>query len=106
MPYSYLMADPSGAPAELFRYDKPGARLEAFEDRLELTTGVLLGKRKHMVPRDAVTGISVEGVGGSTLVIQTPGRRYELKVGIGAGEKIRLRLLPFLSQRGGSSVKS
>lgn len=91
-----MIADDNNAPRELFRYDKPGSRLVAYEDRLELTTGVLWRKKSHTLPRSAVTGLSVEGAGGSKLVIQTPGRRYELAVGIGAAEKIRTRLLTFL----------
>lgn len=79
-----------------FSYDKPGARVRAYEDRLELITGVLLGKKTHVVPWSAVTGLSTEGFGGSKLIVTTTGRRYQLDVGVGAASKIRDRLLPFL----------
>lgn len=83
---------------ELFRYNKPGARLVAYHDRLELETGMLLSKKTHTIPWSAVSGYSVEGFGGSKLVIQTAGRRYQLDVGIGAANKIRRRLLDIQSE--------
>ena len=84
---------------ELYRYDKPGARVVAYRDRLELETGMLLARKTHTVPWSAVTGYSVEGFGGSKLVIQTAGRRYQLDVGIGAASKIRRRLLETQSEQ-------
>jgi hypothetical protein len=83
---------------ELFRYNKPGARIAIFSDRLEMTTGVLLGKKSHTVPLRAVTGVSVEGFGGSTLRVHTPGGSFALGVGVGVGEKIRQRILTALHE--------
>ena len=79
---------------ELHRYDKPGARIAIYADRLEMTTGVLWAKKTHIVPLRAVTGVSVAGVGGSTLRIETAGRAYDLAVGVGAAGKIIEALLP------------
>jgi hypothetical protein len=83
---------------ELFRYDKPGARIAIYEDHLEMTTGMLWSKRVHTVPLSAVVGVSVEGVGGARLRIDTPGRAYVLPVGIGVAAKIRDRILEVLSR--------
>jgi hypothetical protein len=83
---------------EPFAYNKPGARVRASEERLELVTGVLLGKKTHTLPWGAVTGVSVEGPGGSRLVVSTAGRQYRLHVGVGAGAKIRDRLMPFIER--------
>ena len=81
---------------ELHRYDKPGARIAIYADRLEMTTGVLWAKKTHIVPLRAVTGVSVAGVGGSTLRIETAGRAYDLAVGVGAAGKIREKIIEAL----------
>lgn len=82
---------------ELFRYDKPGARIAIYGDRLEMTTGVLWAKKTHVVPLRAVTGVSVAGVGGSTLRIETAGRAYKLDVGVGVAGKIRQKIIEALA---------
>ena len=84
---------PAAQPQEPYRYDKPGACIAIFDDRLELTTGILWKKRVHSVPLGAVVGVSVIGLGGSTLVVQTSGGPYRLDVGVGAAAKIRDRIL-------------
>ena len=81
---------------ELFRYDKLGAKIAIYADRLEMTTGVLWAKKTHVVPLRAVTGVSVAGVGGSRLRIETAGRAYELAVGVGAAGKIRQKIIEAL----------
>ena len=42
-----------------FRYEKPGARIAIYPDRLEMTTGFLWAKKTHVVPLRAVIGVSV-----------------------------------------------
>lgn len=81
----------------LYRYDKPGARVAIYSDRLELTTGMLWAKRTHTVLLRAVTGISVFGVGGHTLRIETPGRSFDVEVGIGAASKLREKILEVMA---------
>jgi hypothetical protein len=81
---------------EPFRYDKPGARIAIYPDRLEMTTGFLWAKKTHVVPLRAVTGISVAGLGGKTLRIETAGRAYDLEVGVGVAAKIRQRIIEAL----------
>ena len=81
---------------ELFRYDKPGARIAIYADRLEMTTGVLWAKKSHTVPLRAVTGVSVAGLGGNTLRIETAGRAYDLGVGVGVAGKIRQKIIEAL----------
>lgn len=81
----------------LYRYNKPGARVVIYSDRLELTTGVLWAKRTHTVLGSAITGISVLGFGGKTLRIQTAGRAYDLEVGVGAASRIRDEILGALA---------
>ena len=83
---------------EPFRYDKPGARIAIYPDRLEMTTGVLWAKKTHVVPLWAVTGVSVAGLGGKTLTIETSGRAYALEVGVGAAAKIREKIVQALSR--------
>jgi hypothetical protein len=79
--------------AALFRYDKPGARVALFADRLELTRGMLWAKKSHVVLLRAITGVSVVGFAGSILRIETAGGFYDVEVGIGAAAKIRDRIL-------------
>jgi hypothetical protein len=81
---------------EPFRYDKPGATIAIYPDRLEMTTGFLWARKTHVVPLRAVTGVSVAGVGGSRLLVETAGRAYELAVGVGAAGKIRLKIVEAL----------
>ena len=61
-----------------------------------MTTGVLWAKKSHVVPLRAVTGVSVAGVGGSTLRVETAGRAYKLDVGVGAAAKIRQKIIEAL----------
>src|SRR5687767_3747709 len=87
-----LAPAPAG-PTRPFRYDKLGAGVVVFEDRLELTIGILWQKKTHTIPLHAVVGVSVEGLGGKTLIVETAGRSYAVAVGIGAAAKIRERIL-------------
>lgn len=83
-----------------FLCDKPGARVRAYDDRLELVTGVRLGKKTHVSPWSAVTGLSTEGFGGSKLVVTTTGRRYEfLDVGRGRRRKSAIGCFRSLNAR-------
>lgn len=77
----------------LYRYDKPGARVAIYADSVELTTGILWAKRTHVVLLRAVTGVSVFGLGGKTLRVQTAARAYDLEVGVGAASKIREHIM-------------
>jgi hypothetical protein len=81
---------------ELFRYDNAGATLVAHPDRLEMTAGLLWKKQTHVVSLRAVTGLSVHGVEGHTLRVETAGRAYELPVGVGVAGSIRDELLKIL----------
>lgn len=63
-----------------------------------MTIGRLWKKTTHTVPLKAVVGVSVEGVGGARLRIDTAGRAYILPVGIGVGTKIRERILEAMSR--------
>lgn len=85
-----------GGPVTLFHYDKPGARVALYPDRLELTTGVLWAKKTHTILLRAVTGVSVMGTGGHTLRVEAGGRAYDVEVGVGAASKIRERILAVL----------
>jgi hypothetical protein len=79
-----------------FRYEKPGTRIAIYPDRLEMTTGFLWAKKTHVVPLRAVIGVSVTGLGGKTLTIETSGRAYALEVGVGVAAKIRQRIVEVL----------
>ena len=85
-----------GRDAPLFHYDKPGARVAIFSNRLELTTGVLWSKKTYTVLLRAITAISVLGAGGHTLRVETSGGHVDVEVGIGAAAKIRQRILDVL----------
>jgi hypothetical protein len=80
----------------IFKYDKPGARVTIFGNRLELTTGMLWAKRTHTVLLRSITAVSVIGAGGHTLRVQTAGGHYDVEVGIGAASKLRQRILDLL----------
>jgi len=84
----------------LFRYDKPGAGVVLYPDRLEITTGALWKKQTHTVLLKSVTGVSVEGMGGHILRIDTAGASYRATVGVGVGNQLRERILDELSRRG------
>ena len=80
----------------LYRYNKPGAWVAIFPDRIELTRGMLWAKKTHTILIGAVSGLSVLGFGGSILRIEAGGRYYDVEVGIGAASKIRERILSAL----------